>query len=307
MMKKEKTLKIALSSALLLAVAAAGVTMYSPKGSSKKQEEEQVQEQQSQSGDTPLSELAEGQKEAMESGGSEENETADVASSEADTQNTQALTGEENGSGEGKPSSDSGEPSGTDAAQPASDEAGTGQSAGSSDSQPGSSQSGEASSQTAGQTDTQTAATAETPVLNFTEDTMMLWPVSGEVLIDYSMDASTYFTTLDQYRYNSALLLSAAAGEPVQAAANGQVISISENEETGITLKMDLGNGYQAVYGQLKDLTVSEGQAVAAGTIIGYINDPTKYYIKEGANLYFAMSKDGSSVDPMLYIETVTE
>lgn len=31
---------------------------------------------------------------------------------------------------------------------------------------------------------------------------------------------------------------------------------------------MELGNGYQAVYGQLEDLTVSEGDTVKKGTTI---------------------------------------
>ena len=160
-----------------------------------------------------------------------------------------------------------------------------------------------------GSASTETADTSVevVPTLDFSEDSVMLWPVSGEVLIDYSMDATTYFTTLDQYKYNDALVLQSSVGEPVQAAANGKVTAVFNNEETGTTLTMDLGNGYQAVYGQLKDLTVSEGQTVAAGTILGYVNDPTKYYVKEGANLYFAMEKNGQAIDPMIYIETVTE
>ena len=145
------------------------------------------------------------------------------------------------------------------------------------------------------------------PELNFTEDSQMLWPVNGQVVIDYSMDATTYFPTLDQYKYNDALMLGCQSGEPVQAAANGQVVSISEDVETGTTMVMDLGNGYQATYGQLKDITVEPGQTVESGTILGYVNDPTKYYVKEGANLYFAMTKDGNPIDPMIYIETVTE
>lgn len=61
---------------------------------------------------------------------------------------------------------------------------------------------------------------------------------------------------------------------------------------------MDLGNGYQATYGQLKDITVEPGQTVESGTILGYVSDPTKYYVKEGANLYFSMTKDGQPHRP---------
>ena len=30
----------------------------------------------------------------------------------------------------------------------------------------------------------------------------MIWPVSGTVLMNYSMDKTVYFATLDQYKYN---------------------------------------------------------------------------------------------------------
>ena len=72
---------------------------------------------------------------------------------------------------------------------------------------------------------------------------------------------------------------------------------------TGTTVTMELGNGYQAVYGQLKDLTVAEGDTVKEGEVIGNISAPTKYYSVEGPNLYFAMRKDGTPVDPFEYLE----
>ena len=39
-----------------------------------------------------------------------------------------------------------------------------------------------------------------------------------------------------------------------------------------------------------------------AGATLGYVSEPTKYYSKEGSNLYFAMTKDGVSVDPLEYL-----
>ena len=86
------------------------------------------------------------------------------------------------------------------------------------------------------------------------------------------------------------------------AAAAGEVFSIENDAQTGTTVTMEMGNGYQAVYGQLKDLTVAEGDIVKEGTIIGYINAPTKYYSLEGSNLYFAMKKDGEPIDPITYL-----
>jgi murein DD-endopeptidase MepM/ murein hydrolase activator NlpD len=94
----------------------------------------------------------------------------------------------------------------------------------------------------------------------------------------------------------------AAEDEPVVAASNGIVYSIEESAQTGTTVTMELGNGYQAIYGQLKDLMVSEGEVVEEGSVIGYISAPTKYYSLEGSNLYFAMKKDGEPIDPILYL-----
>lgn len=138
--------------------------------------------------------------------------------------------------------------------------------------------------------------------LDFTETTLMEWPVHGNILLDYDMDQTTYFPTLDQYRLNPAISVQAVEGAPVVAAVDGVVYSIADSARTGSTVTMELGNGYQAIYGQLRNLTVSEGETVSRGTTIGYIDTPTKYYSEEGCNLYFAMKKDGKPIDPIFYL-----
>lgn len=263
-MKKEKTLRMAITSALLLTVIAGGISMYRTGKDSERKEQVQQEEAKEQ----------EEQKEI-------EKESQDVTVNEAQAEHTEGL-------GEVTEESEEEEVTST---QPAEIKEKTPETEGQENSQQ----------------ETADASAVTVPELNFTEDSQMLWPVNGQVLIDYSMDATTYFPTLDQYKYNDALVLGCEAGEPIQAAANGKVVSISENEETGTTMVMDLGNGYQAEYGQMKELAVEEGQTVESGTILGYVSEPTKYYVEEGANLYFAMKKDGKAIDPMIYIETVIE
>ena len=126
---------------------------------------------------------------------------------------------------------------------------------------------------------------------------------SGSVLINYSMDKTTYFPTLDQYRYNPALIIGGQEGEPIYASAEGLITGIEQSAQTGTMVTMDLGNGYSASYGELKDLSVAEGQYVNAGDLIGYLSQPTKYYSVEGVNLYFEMEKDGNPVNPMDFME----
>lgn len=139
--------------------------------------------------------------------------------------------------------------------------------------------------------------------LNFTEKSLMEWPVRGTVLIDYNMNETVYYPTLDQYRVSPAIAVQAVEDAPVYAAADGQVLSVEQDTCTGTTVTMELGNGYQAVYGQLKDLTVAEGDTVKEGEVIGNVSEPTKYYSMEGPNLYFAVKKDGNPVDPFEYLE----
>ncbi len=139
--------------------------------------------------------------------------------------------------------------------------------------------------------------------LNFTENSLMEWPVRGTVLIDYNMNETVYYPTLDQYRVSPAIAVQAVEDAPVYAAADGQVLSVEQDACTGTTVTMELGNGYQAVYGQLKDLSVAEGDTVKEGEVIGNISEPTKYYSVEGPNLYFAVKKDGNPVDPFEYLE----
>lgn len=146
------------------------------------------------------------------------------------------------------------------------------------------------------------AASLNLPEVNFSEETLMEWPIHGNILVDYSMDSTVYFPTLDQYRLSPAIAVQADEGAPVMSAVNGTVYSVEETAKTGTTVTMELGNGYQAVYGQLKDLNVSEGDTVKKGAIIGYVNAPTKYYSEEGSNLYFAMKKDGKPIDPIAYL-----
>ena len=138
--------------------------------------------------------------------------------------------------------------------------------------------------------------------VNFTSTSQLLWPVDGIVLMDYSMDKTVYFKTLDQYKYNPAMIIAGAQGDQVIAGAAGIVKSIDNTAETGTTVNVDLGNGYEVFYGQLVSVLVKTGDYVEATTTLGYVAEPTKYYSSEGSNVYFEMRKDGQPVDPKEYL-----
>ena len=142
-------------------------------------------------------------------------------------------------------------------------------------------------------------STTVQPNLDFKEEDGLVWPIVGDVLINYSMDRTIYFPTLEQYKYNPAIVIAATQGETIAAAADGRVTSVSYDPAIGNMVVMDLGNGYELTYGQLENITVSEGSYVSVGDGIGTVASPTKYYSVEGTNVYFKLTKDGEPVNPM--------
>jgi murein DD-endopeptidase MepM/ murein hydrolase activator NlpD len=126
-------------------------------------------------------------------------------------------------------------------------------------------------------------------------------PSAGNVLIPFSMDGSVYFATLDQYKYSPAVVMSAEEGNPVSACADARVAYTAKNGEIGNYIVLELGDGYQAIYGQLRDIQYEGGSYVNAGDVLGFVDAPTKYYSVEGANVFFQLQKDGVSVNPEEY------
>lgn len=127
----------------------------------------------------------------------------------------------------------------------------------------------------------------------------LVWPVTGNVIIPYSMDKTVYFPTLDQYKYNPAMVISAAEGATISSVASGTVVSVFYDEEIGNAVTVEIGNGYEVTYGQLKEIAVSKGSYLEKGSVIGYVAAPTKYYSMEGTNAYFALTLNGEPADPL--------
>jgi len=144
---------------------------------------------------------------------------------------------------------------------------------------------------------------AAAPSLHFPVEEGLVWPMDGNVIMNYSMDATIYHATLDQYKYNPAIIIAGEVNNKVYSVAKGKIIDISQNEVTGTTVTVDLGDGYQAIYGQLKELNFDVGDYLESGHVIGYVSEPTKYYSVEGSNLYFELQKDGEPIDPIVFFE----
>lgn len=147
------------------------------------------------------------------------------------------------------------------------------------------------------------AAVSPVQTVNFQVENGLRWPAEGNVIMEYSMDKTIYFPTLDLYKCNPAVLIQGEVGMPVNAAADAIVKVVGTDAEIGNYVTLDLGNGYELTYGQLADPEVNPGDYLEAGAQVGTLASPTKYYVVEGVNLYLKMTKDGAPIDPLDFVD----
>ena len=163
--------------------------------------------------------------------------------------------------------------------------------------------------------DSAVLASSDATGVDFTEDTVLytaleyngeqnlVWPVTGNVILPYSMDTTVYYQTLDAYKCNPGIIIEASEGDDVFAAYEGIVSSIEETKEYGTVVTVTMGNGYEAKYGQLMNVCVSEGDMVSVSQTLGEVAPVSSYFVEEGTNLYFQINKDDEPVNPMDLIQ----
>ena len=89
----------------------------------------------------------------------------------------------------------------------------------------------------------------------------------------------------------------------MSAGVSGEVKKIGTDDEIGKYIVLNLGNGYELTFGQLENGMVSEGDYVTPEISIANVSAPTRFYAKEGNNLYYKLSKDGEPVNPHDFLE----
>ena len=133
----------------------------------------------------------------------------------------------------------------------------------------------------------------------FTGESNLLWPVVGEIALQYSSEAMIWDPTLEQFARNNTLRIGTQTGEHVRAATDGQVIQVFEDSRYGQTVVINHGNGWETTYNQLEGLVVSEGDVVATGQIIGTVAKPTRFTLALGDNVGFSVTHNDASVNPL--------
>ena len=128
-------------------------------------------------------------------------------------------------------------------------------------------------------------------------------PVQGEILSRYAMEVLSYNQTTRDWRVHNGVDFAAAAGTAVTAAADGEVYTVYEDDQMGMTVVIRHEGGYTTRYSSLgADVAVSAGQPVSMGQTIGTVGTSALMENALGDHVHFAVTKDDEPVDPMEFL-----
>jgi len=132
---------------------------------------------------------------------------------------------------------------------------------------------------------------------------IVVQPVSGTVLSPYAADRLTYNQTTRDWRVHNGVDLAATPGQVVLAAKAGTVSAVYDDEYFGTTVVISHEGGFTTHYCNLTAMpTVSAGQEVAAGDIIGAVGSTALLENALEPHLHFEVYRDGTCVDPAEFL-----
>lgn len=130
-----------------------------------------------------------------------------------------------------------------------------------------------------------------------------IMPVSSTVAIEEYSEIPVFNSTLSRYEVHKAIDFYTEEGANVFAVYGGTIEKVENTLLEGITVTIDHGNGLKTVYNSLADGdSVSVGQKVAQGDIIGQVSTTNRQEYKEGAHLHFEVFENGLVIDPVKYL-----
>ena len=146
------------------------------------------------------------------------------------------------------------------------------------------------------QSSSSTAADTSKPVY--------VWPVRGDIIRDFSLEAFAYDETMGDWRTHSGVDIAAKVGTKVLAVADGTVSSVKKDSLMGMTVTIDHDKGLQSVYSNLDNtVSVKKGQVLTYSTVIGTVGNTAIAESSGASHLHFEMHQDGTPVDPMQYLK----
>ena len=129
--------------------------------------------------------------------------------------------------------------------------------------------------------------------------TKLRWPlnVSGRLSSGFGPRKSP---TAGASSYHKGQDIAVPVGTPIVAAGSGTVVTATYSSSAGNYVMISHGNKLYTVYMHCSRLAVSAGDTVTSGQIIAYAGSTG---ISTGSHLHFSVIKNGTYVDPLIYVK----
>ena len=145
--------------------------------------------------------------------------------------------------------------------------------------------------------DAETAAPAQPREVVYT------WPVKGQVLRGFTVEALAYDETMGDWRTHGGIDIAAEEGRKVLAAGEGQVAEVYDDAMMGTTVTILQPDGVTAVYSNLAQKTaVAVGDLVDTGAVLGEVGRTALAESGLEPHLHLELLADGEPVNPLAYL-----
>ena len=125
-----------------------------------------------------------------------------------------------------------------------------------------------------------------------------IWPVDSTYITSRYGERSA--PTAGASTNHKAIDIGARSGDPIYAAADGQVAVANYNDGLGYYVSIEHDGETATRYSHMTNYIVQPGEQVKQGQIIGYVGESG---IATGSHLDYAVIKNGQQVDPMQYYD----
>lgn len=132
----------------------------------------------------------------------------------------------------------------------------------------------------------------------------LIWPIEPELGISARFEDDGYEARFGIPHH--AIDIPAMQGSVVAAAADGTVVSVTDNGYGFNSLVIKHAGGFATMYGHVTEFLVSEGDRVRAGDPValsgGRPGTKGAGTLTTGAHLHFELLRNGEQVDPLTYL-----
>jgi murein DD-endopeptidase MepM/ murein hydrolase activator NlpD len=129
-------------------------------------------------------------------------------------------------------------------------------------------------------------------------DAPSLWPVIGPITSSFG-EREDPVKGNGEGEFHTGVDISAPAGTPIRATADGVVKSADIENGYGREVILDNGHGIETCYAHMSGFAVMAGQSVVRGQVIGYVGRTGR---TTGANLHYEVRIHNTPVNPHKYM-----